>query len=66
MPTDPSNPHRVWLCACLAFVASACFFIAAALGRDPYYLSLVAAVLQWTAGFVWLFRLRPGRAASQT
>jgi hypothetical protein len=65
MEPNPKDRRREWLCACLCFLASGCFFIGSALGRDPYYLSLVAGILQWIAGFVWLIRLRPTGAAQR-
>jgi len=65
MTSIPTDRGRQWLCACLFFLAAGCFFIASATSRDPYFLKLAAALLQWIAGFVWLFRLRPARAAQQ-
>jgi len=58
MTSPPPNPQRVWLCCCLAFVAAGCLLLCSALGNDPYRLFLVAGVLQWIAGLIWLFRLR--------
>jgi hypothetical protein len=59
MKPKPDERKREWLSAFLCFLAAGCFFISSAIGRNPYYLSLVVGIIHWIAGFVWLVRCRP-------
>lgn len=59
MKPNPKDRRNVWLETCLFFLASGCFFLGSSIGSDPYHLFLVAGILNWITGFVYLVRLRP-------